>query len=198
MPHRPKSIRTQGDIHASGLHRCWRARKNFCHPKNQNHVKVGNENMSRLETKLCHNRKQEQIIVDFQEFAAMKQYRNRIYDTVLWHRLEAKGAVLVEGPKWCGKTTTCLQLAQSVLYMAQPDIREQTSCLRICSLRCFCKEQHRDSSMSGKLHPNCGMLSASKSINATNSISFSLPAQVYRPALQTLPTQEPAGSLAYA
>lgn len=55
----------------------------------------------------------------------MKQYRNRIYDTVLWHRLEAKGAVLVEGPKWCGKTTTCLQLAQSVLYMAQPDIREQ-------------------------------------------------------------------------
>ncbi len=55
----------------------------------------------------------------------MKQYRKRIYDTVLRHRLEAKGAVLVEGPKWCGKTTTCLQLAQSVLYMAQPDIREQ-------------------------------------------------------------------------
>lgn len=46
--------------------------------------------------------------------------------------------------------------------------------------------------MSGKLHPNCGMLSVSKSINATNSISFSLPAQVCRPALQTLPTQEPA------
>lgn len=39
----------------------------------------------------------------------MKQYRKRIYDTVLRHRLEAKGAVLVEGPKWCGKTTTCLQ-----------------------------------------------------------------------------------------
>ena len=38
---------------------------NFCHPKNQNHVKVGNENMSNRETKLCHNRKQEQIIVDF-------------------------------------------------------------------------------------------------------------------------------------
>ena len=55
----------------------------------------------------------------------MKQYRKRIYDTVLRHRLEAKGAVLVEGPKWCGKTTTCLQLAQSVLSMAQPDIREQ-------------------------------------------------------------------------
>ena len=55
----------------------------------------------------------------------MKQYRKRIYDTVLRHHLEAKGAVLVEGPKWCGKTTTCLQLAQSVLYMAQPDIREQ-------------------------------------------------------------------------
>lgn len=46
--------------------------------------------------------------------------------------------------------------------------------------------------MSGKLHPNCGMLSVSKSINATNSISFSLPAQVCLPALQTLPTQEPA------
>ena len=38
---------------------------NFCHPKNQNHVKVGNENMSNRETKLCHSRKQEQIIVDF-------------------------------------------------------------------------------------------------------------------------------------
>ena len=38
---------------------------NFCHPKNQNHVKVGNKNMLNRETKLCHNRKQEQIIVDF-------------------------------------------------------------------------------------------------------------------------------------
>lgn len=120
----------------------------------------------------------------------MKQYRKRIYDTVLRHRLEAKGAVLVEGPKWCGKTTTCLQLACCTWHNLIS--ASKTSCLRICSLRCFCKERHRDSSMSGKLHPNCGMLSVSKSINATNSISFSLPAQVCRPALQTLPTQEPA------
>lgn len=33
------------------------------------------------------------------------------------------GAVLVQGPKWCGKTTTCEQLAQSALYMNDPKRR---------------------------------------------------------------------------
>lgn len=36
-------------------------------------------------------------------------------------RLEETGAVLIEGPKWCGKTTTAEQQAKSVLYVADPE-----------------------------------------------------------------------------
>ena len=57
--------------------------------------------------------------------AAMKIYRKRITDKLLEQKLEAKGAVLVEGPKWCGKTTTAEQVAGSVLYMANPEETEQ-------------------------------------------------------------------------
>ncbi|MBT1179379.1 ATP-binding protein [Bifidobacterium vespertilionis] len=53
------------------------------------------------------------------------RYLPRVYDGLLRKRLEAKGAVLVEGPKWCGKTTTCEQVAASVLYMADPAARAQ-------------------------------------------------------------------------
>ena len=35
------------------------------------------------------------------------------------------GAVLVEGPKWCGKTTTCEEHAKSILYMADPVRRDR-------------------------------------------------------------------------
>lgn len=38
--------------------------------------------------------------------------------------MEAKGAVLIEGPKWCGKTTTAMQAAESVLRMDEPAKRE--------------------------------------------------------------------------
>lgn len=39
--------------------------------------------------------------------------------------MRGKGAVIVEGPKWCGKTTTAEQLAKSVLYMSKPeDLKE--------------------------------------------------------------------------
>ena len=41
----------------------------------------------------------------------MKKYRKRIADDILKRKLEGKGAVLIEGPKWCGKTTTAEQLA---------------------------------------------------------------------------------------
>ena len=40
-------------------------------------------------------------------------YLKRTADAVLKERLEAFGAVLIEGPKWCGKTTTAEQVAQS-------------------------------------------------------------------------------------
>ena len=50
----------------------------------------------------------------------MKWYRNRIADKLLQDKLEAKGAVLIEGSKWCGKTTTASQIAESILYMQDP------------------------------------------------------------------------------
>ena len=43
------------------------------------------------------------------------KYKHRITDLLLEQRLQAKGAVLIEGPKWCGKTTTAKQLAKSIL-----------------------------------------------------------------------------------
>ncbi len=50
----------------------------------------------------------------------MKNYRPRIADKLLQQKLEAVGGVLIQGPKWCGKTTTAEQHAGSVLYMADP------------------------------------------------------------------------------
>lgn len=55
----------------------------------------------------------------------MKNYRRRIADEILKRKLEGKGAVLIEGPKWCGKTTTAEQIAASVLYMDDPEKKEQ-------------------------------------------------------------------------
>ena len=55
----------------------------------------------------------------------MRTYKSRIADDLLEARLRRKGAVLIEGPKWCGKTTTAEQHAASILYMADPQKRKQ-------------------------------------------------------------------------
>lgn len=55
----------------------------------------------------------------------MKKYKARIADEILKKRLLGKGAVLIEGPKWCGKTTTAEQIAGSILYMADPEKEKQ-------------------------------------------------------------------------
>ncbi len=55
----------------------------------------------------------------------MKNYRKRIADDIIKRKLEGKGAVLIEGPKWCGKTTTAEQIAASILYMDDPEKKEQ-------------------------------------------------------------------------
>ena len=52
-------------------------------------------------------------------------YKKRTIDDVLRRKLSGSGAVLVEGLKWCGKTTTCEQQAKSVLYMADPVRRDR-------------------------------------------------------------------------
>ena len=53
------------------------------------------------------------------------EYSKRLVDSILKEMLEAKGAVLVEGAKWCGKTTTAEQLSNSCLYMQDPAKKAQ-------------------------------------------------------------------------
>lgn len=51
----------------------------------------------------------------------MENYKPRLADKTLQRKLKGKGAVLIQGPKWCGKTTTAEQMAKSILYMSKPD-----------------------------------------------------------------------------
>jgi len=50
----------------------------------------------------------------------MNEYKKRIADELLKRKLAGKGAVLIEGPKWCGKTTTAEQVAGSIIYLDDP------------------------------------------------------------------------------
>lgn len=59
----------------------------------------------------------------------MRKYKKRIADELLERKLKGKGAVLIEGPKWCGKTTTAEQVSGSILYMATPEDKEQNVAL---------------------------------------------------------------------
>lgn len=53
----------------------------------------------------------------------MKKYKTRIADALLTKKLRRIGAVLVQGPKWCGKTTTSKMISKSSLYMADPKVQ---------------------------------------------------------------------------
>lgn len=53
-----------------------------------------------------------------------KRYKKRIVDEILIEKLLSKGAVVIEGPKWCGKTTTASQVAKSVLRVDEPSKKE--------------------------------------------------------------------------
>ena len=55
----------------------------------------------------------------------VKTYKKRIADSLLLRKLAGKGAVLIEGAKWCGKTTTAEQIAKSVKYMTETGMVEQ-------------------------------------------------------------------------
>ena len=54
----------------------------------------------------------------------MDGYKHRIMDSLLAKKLQAKGAVLIEGPKWCGKTTTAEEIAASKVLLAKTDAKE--------------------------------------------------------------------------
>jgi predicted AAA+ superfamily ATPase len=53
------------------------------------------------------------------------EYRPRVIDALLSRKLRGKGAVLIEGAKWCGKTSTAEQQAKSTLYLSDPKLRDQ-------------------------------------------------------------------------
>ena len=61
----------------------------------------------------------------------LTQYKPRIADRLLSRKLAGKGAVLLEGAKWCGKTTTAEQIAKSILYMSEPGKMEQNKQLAV-------------------------------------------------------------------
>lgn len=59
----------------------------------------------------------------------MNGYKNRVADRLLAEKLEAFGAVLIEGPKYCGKTTLASQQAGSIISMADTDTLGQNLAL---------------------------------------------------------------------
>ena len=59
----------------------------------------------------------------------MARYKQRIADRILQRKVLGKGAVLIEGPKWCGKTTTAKQLAKSFLDLGDSAILKQSTTL---------------------------------------------------------------------
>lgn len=50
------------------------------------------------------------------------EYKPRVIDALLERKLKGKGAVLVEGAKWCGKTTTSARVAKSILKLGVPSV----------------------------------------------------------------------------
>ncbi|MGN1214312.1 MAG: ATP-binding protein [Bacteroidaceae bacterium] len=58
-----------------------------------------------------------------------RKYRKRIADKLLSNQLEAAGVVLIQGPKWCGKTTTARQAALSSVFMDNPSTLKENMLL---------------------------------------------------------------------
>ena len=79
--------------------------------------------MQKQEVKCCKNRKC--IVIKRKQRKCGKKYGKkylkRIADNILRDRLNISGAVLIEGPKWCGKTRTAREIAASTFFMQDPD-----------------------------------------------------------------------------
>lgn len=67
----------------------------------------------------------------------MKEYYPRIIDELLKKKLRTSGAVLLKGPRWCGKTTSASRLAKSIIFMQDPSTREQNIALAKASPKIF-------------------------------------------------------------
>lgn len=55
----------------------------------------------------------------------MKKYMTRIVDDTIKNKLEYMGAIVIEGPKWCGKSTTAKQFCKSIIELQDPDKKIQ-------------------------------------------------------------------------
>lgn len=55
----------------------------------------------------------------------MKKYMPRIVDSIIENKLEYMGAIVIEGPKWCGKSTTARQFCNSLVELQDPDKKIQ-------------------------------------------------------------------------
>jgi len=55
----------------------------------------------------------------------MDGYRHRIMDNLLEKKLQAKGAVLIEGPKWCGKTTKADKSAPIIILLPGTNVKNK-------------------------------------------------------------------------
>lgn len=86
-----------------------------------------------------------------------ERIQKRIADKLLEYRLEEVGAVLIEGPKWCGKTTTAEQKAKSVLYMADPDNQNNYLEMANLKIKMLLKGKNHDSLTNGKSYRKSGM-----------------------------------------
>ena len=92
----------------------------------------------------------------------MRIYRHRIADELLKRKLLGKGAVLVQGPKWCGKTTTAKQVAKSLLDLG--DAAELSSAQETIHIlpKKLLEGDPPGLSMNGKLFPSFGIWYAVK------------------------------------
>lgn len=54
------------------------------------------------------------------------KYKSRILDNIISEKLKGKGAILIEGPKWCGKTTTAQTISKSNLKLGEPVVFSQS------------------------------------------------------------------------
>ena len=71
-------------------------------------------------------------------------YSHRIADLQLAERLEAFEAILIEGPKWCEKTTTAEQMSKSVIKIQDTEMQEEYAATRqsqgsVCKCRTKCR-----------------------------------------------------------
>lgn len=93
----------------------------------------------------------------------MKEYKPRIADKTLRRCLAGVGAVLIEGPKWCGKTTTAAQQAATVVNIDDPAHLKQNLSMADINPAMLLKGTAPCSSTSGNWHPSSGMLCAMRS-----------------------------------